>query len=87
MFRAFPSRLLDISRGGDRSTSYVSGCFENLYDPPPARSADVRVDLRGRDRLVTQKIANVPDVRAALEQLGRIAMPEHLRMHVDAGPP
>jgi len=43
---------------------------EQLHDPPPARGADVRVDLRGRDRLVTQQIANVPDVGDAPEELG-----------------
>jgi hypothetical protein len=36
---------------------------------------------------VAQQIADVPDVRAALEQLGRVAVPEHVRMHVDAEPP
>lgn len=47
----------------------------------------MRVDLRGRDGLVTQEVANVPDVGAALEELGRIAVPEHVRMHVDTEPP
>ena len=42
----------------------------------------MRVDLR----LVPQQIANVPDVGAALEELGRVAVPEHVRMHVDPEP-
>ena len=35
----------------------------------------MRIVLSGRDRLVPEQIANVPDVRATLEQLGRVAVP------------
>ena len=44
------------------------------------------VDLRGRDRLVPQEIPDVPDVGAALEELGRVAVPEHVRVDTLAQP-
>ena len=42
---------------------------------PLTGGAHVRIVLSGRDRLVPEQIANVPDVRATLEQLGRVAVP------------
>jgi hypothetical protein len=64
--------LVCVFMPGDRRTSYVPRRFEQLHDPSPSRGAHVRVDLRGRHRLVPEQIANVPDVGAALEQLGRV---------------
>ena len=73
-----------LTRGTEPGLQAFSGAllyvffrrFEQLHDPPPARDADVACNLRGRHRLVTQQIANVPDVGPALEELGRVAVPE-----------
>lgn len=61
--------------------------FQQLYGAPLTRGADVRVDLRRGHRLVAEQIADVSNVRAPLQELGRIAVPEHVRMDVLPQPP
>ena len=49
------------------------------------RSAYVRIDLRGLNRRVTEKLLDRSNVGAVIEQMGCKAVPEHVRANLEAG--
>src|SRR5438128_4395485 len=60
--------------------------LKQLTHAPLTGGAHVSVDCGGGDRLVPEQITNVPDGRSAFEQLGRVTVPEHMRMEMSAEP-
>ena len=44
-----------------------------------ARRADVRVDLRRDEALVTEQFLHAPNVRATIEKMGRKTVPQRVR--------
>ena len=47
--------------------------------PPGGAGRDVRVDLRRREALVAEQLLDDPQVRAAVEQMGRERVPQRVR--------
>ena len=55
-----------------------------VVHPAQAAGIDVAVDLRRRERRVPEQLLDRPQVGASLEEMGRVGMPEAVRVRKQA---
>lgn len=59
----------------------IATAMKFLMDIAQAFVCDVRIDLRRGNILMAEKFLHTAEVRAVLEQIGRIGMPQSVRRH------